>query len=560
MGFRNGIVMRNRQASSRGHVRNVGVNSRSQSVVFQPAVLSSMQRGVAVLTAIIKPTLGPGMRHVLIERPDNRQSPEILDQSGLIARRVIEIQDRDMNVGAMHLRQVLRQQYDEVRDGVATTAVIFDAVFRAGAKEVTAGTNPHQLRSSVIRMLPMIEQHVQSLATPVHTARQLTGLAQSLGGDSALSALLADVVSTLGTDGAIAIRPGYRSELHAEFIDGAYWDEGLLANPAGEVPAIGSTSAAEASVLVSDLPLNNPEDLIHLSKLTNEVESRAIVIVARSVSDRVKGYLTTNAHLFGSRMIIVRTPGVSEPAQRAAVQDLVTLAGGRPVIDAAGCRFNGVEITDLGHARRVWANRSHFGLIGGSGGTNRLRSHILSLRKAKAESLDHRQRDELQERIGRLTGSLAVVSISGGDAYDAKEMVASRVVHGMQRALKDGVLPGGGAAFLSSSRMIKRQCLDDPVDQAAQRTLIAGLRAPMQVIIENAGFEAQPIMARIDCDDNALGFDVESASLADMVRNGVVDVRSVALAALTRGVSAAIHALTVDTIVHSTPPANGARK
>ena len=256
--------------------------------------------------------------------------------------------------------------------------------------------------------------------------------------------------------------------------------------------------------------------------------------------------------------VAVKAPGLALGDRVAALDDLAVLTGGRPFVKAAGYTLRQVTLEDLGHARRVWADRNNFGIVGGQGDPRALRQHIANLRAAFARSDDPETRKKLRERIGKLMGGSATLWIGGTSELDinARKELAERTSDAVRGAIMDGILPGGGVALLAC-RPALRQMLDqstDPDQRAACRILIEALEQPTRTIIANAGYDASEVMGEIKHSGTGCGFDARSAQVVDVAQAGIFDVASVVREAAYSAIASAALALTVDVLVHHKKP------
>jgi chaperonin GroEL len=536
---------------------NSSPRAKTRRVVFQPAAYRGMQRGINQMVDAIRPTLGPRPRIVAIDRILDNKMPELLDNGGVIARRIIQLPNRDEDVGAMFVREVLWQIHEQVGDGTATAAVLFQSVYNEGIRYLAAGGNATRLRAYLEKGMRAIINHLMSMLTPVEGEERLAQVAQSICYDPPLAHMLGEVFDIIGQYGRLEIRSGRTRGLEREYVEGMYWERGLVSREMITDHERVRTELEEAAILISDLNIEEPQQLFPVLELAIRSNMRAMLIVAGKISDKVIGLLLANKKPEKFQAVAVTTPGYGDE-QIWALEDLAMLTGGRPFIKAAGHTFQFLRVEDFGRARRVWADQHNFGIVGGKGNPRALRQHIASLRTSLEETADSGLHEKLLKRIGKLMGGSATLWVGGATELRIEERVelAKRTAATMRGAIREGVLPGGGVALLACRPVLEqmRDKSNDPDARAAYRILIQAMQAPIRAIISNAGYDASEVMAEIKLAGPGHGFDVTREQVVDMAAAGIYDATSVLKLAVFSAIASAGLALTVDVLIHRKQP------
>lgn len=528
-------------------------------VVFQPRSASGMQRGINQIADVVRPTLGPRPRMVGVENVSRNKLPEFLDNGALIARRIIQLPDRDADMGAMLIRHLLWRLHEEVGDGTATAAVIFQTIYNRGLRYVVAGGNAMLLRRYLEQGMCEILDELKRFTVRPKGKENLARIAESLCFDPPLARLLGEIFDIVGEYGQVEVRASPRRELERHYTEGMYWPGGIFSPHMIADLLKRRTELTEVALLISDLEIEDPRDLMPVLDLAMEAGLRTLLIVAGKLSDSaIALLLAASREPEKFRVIAVHTPGSGMFEQAAAMEDLAILTGGRPLLKAAGDALRGLTVVDLGHARRAWSERSNFGIVGGKGNARRLRSHIATLRQAFAAASEPAQQTTLRQRIGKLIGGSATLLIGGHAEIEitAREELARRTAGLLRSALREGVVPGGGVTFLACRTRLQRACdaSADPDEQAAYGILIRALEEPFRTIVANAGYDAAPVLAEVDRAEEGFGFDVRCEAVVDMAQTGIVDIAAAQRAVIHATVTAAALALTVDTLVHKRKP------
>ena len=513
-----------------------------------------MQRGINQIVDAIRPTLGPRPRIVAIDRLLDDKMPELLDNGGLIARRIIQLADRDEDVGAMFIREVLWRLGEQAGDGTATAAVLFQSVYNQGIHYLASGGNAMRLQSYLGRGTRLILDQLTEMSAPLAGQAQLAQVARSICYDPGMAKLLGEIFDVIGEHGRLEIRPGHGRDHEREYVEGMYWERGLLSREMITDHERVRTELEDAAILISDLDIEAPQRLFPVLELALRANIRSLLIVAGTVSDATIGFLLANKKPDKFQAVAVKTPGWGAEQQAAALEDLAILTGGRPFVEVAGDTFNQIKLEDFGQARRVWADHRNFGIIGGKGDPRALRQHIATLRAAFDQTENLNTRTELQKRIGKLLGGSATLWVGGATELELEERqeLAKRTAAVVREAMLQGVVAGGGVALLECRPQLQRR-LDQSVDpdrRAAYHILTKAVEIPIRTIIANAGYDASEIVAHIKLAGPGYGFDVTSGQVVEVTQAGIIDATSVQKLAAYTAIASAAQALTVDVLIH----------
>jgi chaperonin GroEL len=531
-------------------------------VVFQPQVHTALKTGIDSIVNAISPTLGPTPRLVLYDLTvgTTGRLPELLDNGGLIARRILQIPDRDADVGAMLLRHTIWRQHEEVGDGTATTAVMFQAIYNEGIRFIVAGGNAMRLRVHLERGLRVILDELATMTSHIYGKERLARLAETICYDNALAKILGEIFDIIGEYGRLEIRSSQSRSIEREYVEGMYWDSGLLSRAMATDQGRMRAELENPAVLLTNFDIEDPRDLIPALAITLSKGIDGLIVVARKMSDTVLGLIATNQQQkrIKATVVGVKTPGIAITDQRAAVMDMAILTGGHPFLDMSGEKLKNLKPEDLGYARRVWANKDHTGIIGGKGDPRKLRKHIAGLRASYNIIADPRERETLQGRIGKLMGGSATLYIGGSTKpeIDFNKELAKRTADAMRGAMREGVVPGGGVALLNCrSALEKRLAEADELEaRAAYRILLSAIEAPIRTLMQNAGIEPGVMFADIIAAGPGYGVDVKTGKVVHMAESGILDAASVVKTTAINTIKTAALALTTDVVVHRRNP------
>ena len=527
-------------------------------VVFQPEAQRNIGRGINTLVAAIRPTLGPTARTVAVTRLDDaRKPPDVLDSGGVIARKVIEMGRRDEDMGAMLARALICRQHEQMGDGSATAAVLLGAVYSGGVHYLAAGGNAMRLRHYLERALADALAALDEMTRPVTGAAKLAQVAEAICHDRPLSKLLGEIFDVIGAFGQLDVRKDQGRSLRREYIEGMFWNSGLVSRDMIADQTELQTVYEEPAIVIADFQINDPRHIMPMLELAVEQKIEKLLLIAGELSgDAIAGLLMANGKLKNFQVMAVRGPGMNPDDRQAAVEDLAVVTGALPLLTVMGQSLKDIRRENFGGARRAWASPHNFGIIGGQGNPRRLRRHVSNLQAQYQRADDTKRREQIQARIGKLMGGSATLWIGGSSEpeIEARKDLAEATATAMRAAVKEGVLPGGGLSLLGCRARLaaKLRRAQDPDERAAYRIIHDALAEPARAIYENAGYEAGEVFGWLTAAGAGHGFDAVSGCLTD--NGALLDGAAIQKMALKNAVMTAGMALTIDVLVHHKTP------
>lgn len=526
--------------------------SSSARIRFPPASHDDFDRGVAAIVGAIRPTLGPIPRTVGIERPVRTMTPQLLDNGAEIARRIVALPNIHQDPGAMFIRGLLWRLNEELGDGTATAAVIFSSILSGGRRAIAAGISAQVLRGQLDRIADIVFDSIIVQARSCSGNHDLANIARSVCHDLELAILLGDVADVVGATGQIDLRPSRRNESWREFVQGSFWESGLLSATSFGDPARQRTDIHDAAILITNLDIEEPREMIALLESVRASRAGGLLLIAASISSALAGLLHANSLPGAFPIVVARTP-VQD--QQGTIADLATMTGGRAFLREAGDTIARLEVEDIGRARTVWATRLQFGVVAGQGDSRSIRELIDTLQASYQHASNNDMERSLLQRLGKFQGMSATLWIGANSDLEAKARLenAGRAIHILRVAMREGVVPGGGSALVHSQAAlnVRRDASFDTTERAALEIVIEALQAPARTVLANCGYEAAPLIATMKNSGPSHGFDVISGVCGDMHEMGIVDPAGVISRIARASIRSAALALTVDVIVHT---------
>lgn len=532
---------------------------QAQRVVFQPAAALSFQKGINQMVNLVRPTYGPLPGTVANDRAFLGKDPEILDSGGTIVRRVPQITDRHANLGAMLVREALKQLQDRSGDGTALAAILMQSVFNEGLKMVTAGMDAMRLRTHLEDGLRLILSEMDHLTRSIEGEEALSRLALVICGDQSLSALLGEIFDVIGEYGRLEIRPGQGREDEREYVEGMYWEDGLIAREMATDPLHMQVTLENPAVLISNLEIKDAGELALFLDRVVAAGFNSLLMLTHGVTGPALALLVNPQNQQRIRVAAVKNYDTVGNQPLFQLQDLAILTGGQPVVWQAGDRLSNVTVEMLGRCRRAWADAHTFGVVGGSGSPRALRDHITRLRELHQATQNAEERQKIRQRIGKLLGGSAALYIGNenGAQVEARQALAEHTAEALRAALVGGVVPGGGAALIACQPALRSHLARpglESEERGAYTLLLKALEAPLRQIAASAGLPPAAVVDQVARAPQGYGFDARTRTITDLYEAGILDPTPVIKDALHTGIATAALALTTEVLVHKAHP------
>ncbi|RPJ39094.1 MAG: hypothetical protein EHM21_16060, partial [Chloroflexi bacterium] len=421
---------------------------RTRRVVYQPNVYKTLQKGIDQMVAAVRPTFGPLHGTVMIEHIDKHRLPDILDDGGVIARRIIALPDRDEDVGAMMVRHLMWRVHERYGDATVTSALIYQSVFNQGVRHIINGGNAMLLRRALDKGAHLVMDALVQNTLPITGQVQLRQLARTLTADEEMAANLSEILTRVGRYGQVEIKAGRGRESFIEYKNGMTFKSEFFLRSMVQDKFKVRSEMEDASILVSNLLVDNPYELAQWIEKIVSAGIKKLILLARELTPPCLSILEAarrNPETFD--VIAIK---LWETTERWELQDLAILTGGWMFAREAGYRLGSVEVKHLGRAGKVWIERSQFGILDGGGNPEILQRHIQQMLTALENAREERFKERLKLRIAGLAGASAIYWIGGCTQTEIDERVkqAERITRILRNAVADGVLPGGATALL----------------------------------------------------------------------------------------------------------------
>jgi chaperonin GroEL len=513
----------------------------------------SLLSGVNRLADAVKVTLGPRGRNVVIEKKFG--SPTIT-KDGVTVAKEIELEDRLENTGAQMVREVASKTSDIAGDGTTTATVLAQAIFREGVKTVAAGASPMALKRGIEKAVEKAVEEIQRLSKPVKGESIAQVGTISANGDTTIGNLIAQAMEKVGKDGVITVEEARTLETSLEVVEGMQFDRGYLSPYFVTDPERMEAVQEDCLILIHEKKISSMKDLLPLLEQVAR-QGRPLLIIAEDVEGEALATLVVNKLRGTLQVCAVKAPGFGD-RRKAMLEDIAKLTGGKAITEDLGIKLESIQVGDLGRAKKIVVDKDNTTIVEGAGKAAEIDGRVRQIRAQIEETTSDYDREKLQERLAKLVGGVAVIKVGAATETELKEKKArvEDAMHATKAAVEEGIVPGGGVAFIRAQKVLEALVLDNDDENIGVAIVRRALEEPLRQIVQNAGFEGAVIVDKVKNEKSAnFGFNAETEEYGDMLKMGVVDPTKVTRSALQNAASIAGLLLTTEAIVSEIPEA-----
>jgi chaperonin GroEL len=503
-------------------------------------------RGVNALADAVKITLGPKGRNVVLEKKFG--SPTIT-KDGVTVAKEIELKDPMENLGAQMVREVASKTSDVAGDGTTTATVLAQSMFRQGIKSVAAGANPMALKRGIDKAIEAVVEEIKKLAKPVTGP----GIAQvgaiSANNDATIGKIIAEAMEKVGKDGVITVEESKTMETVLDLVEGMQFDRGYLSPYFVTDPERMECVLENPYILIHEKKISNMKDLLPLLEQIARA-GKPLLIVAEEVEGEALATLVVNKLRGTLQAAAVKAPGFGD-RRKAMLEDIATLTAGKAIMEETGIKLEGVQLEDLGKAKRVMIDKDNTTIVEGAGTRKTIDGRVKQLRAQIEETTSDYDREKLQERLAKLVGGVAVIKVGAATETEMKEKKArvEDAMHATRAAVEEEIVPGGGVALVRSIPAVKKLKLEGD-EQTGAGIVLRALEEPLRQIASNAGEEGSIVVEKVKADKSVnFGFNAATGQYEDLVQAGVIDPAKVVRFALQNAASIAGLMLTTEALI-----------
>jgi chaperonin GroEL len=524
----------------------------AKEVRFHDSARARIVSGVNVLADAVKVTLGPKGRNVVIERSFG--SPTVT-KDGVSVAKEIELKDKFENMGAQMVKEVASKTSDVAGDGTTTATVLAQSIVQEGMKFVAAGMNPMDLKRGIDKAVISVVDELKKLSKPTTTSKEISQVGcVSANGDESIGEIIAKAMDKVGKEGVITVEDGKSLENELDVVEGMQFDRGYLSPYFINDPEKQIAILEEPYILFHDKKISSIRDLLPVLEQVAKA-GKPLLIIAEEVEGEALATLVVNNIRGILKTCAVKAPGFGD-RRKAMLEDMAVLTGGTVISEELGLKLENVTLKDLGRAKRVEVAKENTTIIDGAGDKKQIQGRIKAIQQQIEETTSDYDKEKLQERMAKLSGGVAVIRVGAATEVEMKEKKArvEDALHATRAAVEEGILPGGGVAYLRARAPIANLKGENDDQNAGIKIIWRALEEPLRQIVENTGHEASVVLSKVlEGKSNNFGWNAATGDYGDMVSMGVVDPTKVARTALQNASSVAALILTTDAMVAEAP-------
>ena len=524
----------------------------AKDIKFGTDARAKMLRGVEVLAKTVKVTLGPKGRNVMLDK--SYGAPKITKDGVSVAKEVV-LSDKFENMGAQLVKEVAQKTADKAGDGTTTATVLAEAIIKEGCKAVAAGMNPMDLKRGIDMAVEAVVEDVKSRSKEIKTSEEIAQVGTiSANGDTSIGEYLARAMEKVGNDGVITVEDAKGLETELDVVEGMQFDRGYL-SPYFVTDADKMTAEYEAPyVLLYDQKISNLQAILPVLEAVLQ-SGRALLIVAEDIDGEALATLVVNRIRSGLKVCAVKAPGFGD-RRKAILQDLAILTGGQVISEELGMKLENTTVDMLGTAKRVVVTKDDTTIIDGAGDKAAIEARKTQIKKEIEKTTSDYDREKLQERLGKLSGGVAVLKVGGSSEVEVKEKKdrIDDALNATRAAVKEGVVAGGGTALLYATKALEKVQPSNQDQRVGVDIIRRALQAPIRQIAENAGVDGAVVAGKLlEGTDYNYGYNAAADEYTDMIKAGIVDPTKVVRTALQDAASVASLLITTEAMVTELP-------
>lgn len=523
----------------------------AKEIIFDAKARERLAAGVDKLANAVKVTLGPKGRNVLIEKS---YGAPVITKDGVSVAKEIELEDKFENMGAQLVRDVASKTNEAAGDGTTTATILAQAIYREGVKLVAAGRNPMPIKRGIDKAVEAVTAELGNIAKPTRDQKEIAQVGTiSANSDATIGNIIAEAMGKVGKEGVITVEEAKGLETTLDTVEGMQFDRGYLS----------PYFVTDTEKLICEL--ENPYILLQEKKITSMKEmlpvleqvakmNRPLLIIAEDIEGEALATLVVNRLRGTIQVAAVKAPGFGD-RRKAMLQDIAILTGGTVVSEEMGIKLENMTLADLGTCKSVRIDKDNTVIVDGHGKAEDIKARVKQIRGQIEESSSDYDREKLQERLAKLVGGVAVIHVGAATEVEMKEKKdrVEDALNATRAAVAEGIVPGGGTAFIRASKALDDLKVADDDELAGVNIIRRAIEEPLRQIAANAGFEGSVVVEKVRSGKDGFGFNAATGEYEDLLKAGVIDPKQVTRFALQHAASVAGLLLTTDCAIAEAP-------
>ena len=523
----------------------------ASNIKYGSEARTALEAGVNKLANAVKVTIGPKGRNVVL---DKTYGAPLITNDGVTIAKEIELEDAFENMGAQLVKEVATKTNDVAGDGTTTATVLAQAMINEGMKNLAAGANPIVLRKGMKKATECAIEAITAMSLEVTDKEQIARVAAISAGDNEIGQLVADAMEKVSNDGIITVEESKSMQTELDIVEGMQFDRGYISAYMATDREKMETVLDNPYILITDKKITNIQDILPILEVLVE-SGDSLLIVADDIEGEALTTLIVNKLRGVFNVVAVKAPGYGD-RRKDMLQDIAILTGGTVISEELGYELKEATVEHLGRAKTVKVQKETTIIVDGAGDNTNIGERIAQIKTQIDESTSDFDKEKLQERLGKLTGGVAIIRVGAATETEMKEskLRLEDAINATKAAVEEGIVAGGGSAYIHASKKVTElACTLEGDERTGAKIILKALEAPLFNIAFNAGLEGSVIINKVkESPSDYIGFDAYNETYVNMIENGILDPVKVTKTALRNATSVASTFLTTESVVAST--------
>ncbi|HUQ76661.1 MAG TPA: chaperonin GroEL, partial [Burkholderiales bacterium] len=493
----------------------------AKEVRFHEGARARMVHGLNILADAVKVTLGPKGRNVVLERSFGAPT---VTKDGVSVAKEIELKDKFENMGAQMVKEVASKTSDVAGDGTTTATVLAQAIVREGMKFVASGMNPMDLKRGIDKAVIGVTAELKKISKPCSSSKEIAQVGSiSANADSDIGKIIADAMDKVGKEGVITVEDGKSLQNELDLVEGMQFDRGYLSPYFINSPEKQIAVLEDPYILLHDKKISSIRELLPILEQVAKA-GKPLLIIAEEVEGEALATLVVNNIRGILKTVAVKAPGFGD-RRKAMLEDMAILTGGTVISEELGLKLENVTLKDLGRAKKIESAKENTTIIDGAGEKKQIEARVKQIRVQIDEATSDYDKEKLQERVAKLAGGVALIKVGAATEVEMKEKKArvEDALHATRAAVEEGIVPGGGVAFIRAKQALQGKLKGDNHDQdAGIKIVMRALEEPLRIIVDNSGAEPSVVLNKVLENKGNYGFNAQTEEYGDLVAQGVI--------------------------------------
>ena len=528
----------------------------AKQIVFSDKNRALLLNGINQLADVVKATLGPKGRNVLIEKSFGAP---LITKDGVTVAKEIELEEKIENMGAQMVKEVASKTSDIAGDGTTTATVLAQAIFREGVRNVAAGSNPMDLKRGIDAAVAVAVEELKKSSKAVSDSKEISQVGTiSANSDETIGSIISEAMDKVGKDGVITVEEAKGLETTLDVVEGMQFDRGYLSPYFVTDADRMETVLKDPYIILVEKKVSNMKDILPVLEQIAK-EGKPFLIIAEDVDGEALATLVVNKLRGTLQCCAVKAPGFGD-RRKAMLEDLSTLTGGEVVSEDRGMKTEDLTLSQLGTAKTITIDKDNCTIIDGAGSDSEIKARVNQIRAQIEETTSDYDREKLQERLAKLVGGVAIINVGAATEIEMKEKKArvEDALHATRAAVEEGIVAGGGVALVRVQAAVQKMAEKLEGDQQVGATIIVrALEEPLRQIVANAGLEGAIVVNKVKEEKGSFGFDARTEQYVDMIKAGIIDPTKVTRSALQNAASVSGLLVTTEASVADKPSEGG---